>query len=615
MADDKPRSGIAKWLHRRRLKHVEEAPTPESVERFLRKRVSSFQETPPGPMVYDHREQAFRPEEDGAINDLKRIVIAHDNESLLELQAQNCSWDKVFGLMSEAIKSHKPKIYNNPTIAAGSDLASSYIGLIPEEYGLGLLKGGLAIIFETLKRKEENAQKILEVFETIPETILTINTAYALLEPEPEDERLKREFYDTLIRDVPVLIAILRGSEAWYKKVVQYLTIRLPETLNIDEILAHWRGKTGLLEGRVDRMKTRILGSLKSKMDALENVGTQVKTAETSIRTLLLSNSSLQHALMGKLQERITKQYSDIWYHQKLAACAMTGLYDEIREVSYQLSETRQVEGRPQRRHRTAIVTPIQLLGIIGISDHAAGDDLEIILRQARSFDPEIQGRAGWLIKTIEFRDWLRSERSTILLADGCLPEHGGLATPMSGFCSALISSLMESEYNIVLFFFAGQHCNMQAPNHDGNGPKGFIRSIIAQLLLCSNIARPNLDFLTREYLQDLGRYHLEALCDLFVQLVQQLPPTSRLYCIVDGIPLYEQSPWLDDLEYVAAMLEHVVGGQMQNPRRSAPVKILMASPGKSVKLVEKTRGRNSVWKHVSLASGQGITGVPRFEV
>ncbi|TGJ79539.1 hypothetical protein E0Z10_g9221 [Xylaria hypoxylon] len=613
MADNKSRSGIAGWLNRRRLKHVEAAPNPENVERFLRKRVPSFQETPPGPMLYNHREQAFKPEEDGAINDLEHIVTAHDNESPPELQAHSCSWDRVFSLMSEASETHKPKIYSNPMLAAGGDLASSYIDLIPDEYGLGLLKGGLAIIFETLKRKEENAQKILEVFETIPETILTINTAYALLDPEPEDENIKRDFYDTLVKDVPLLIAILRGSEAWYKKAVQFLTIRLPETLSIEEILERWSGKTSLLKSRVERMNTRILGSLKSKMDGIENVGTQIQTAETSIRTLLLSNSSLQHALMGKLQERITKQYSDIWRQQNLAACAMTGLYDEIRELSYQLSENRQVQGKPQQRRRDAIVTPIQLLGIIGISDHAAGDELEIVLRQARLFDPEIQGRAGWLIKTTEFRDWLRSERSTILLADGCLPEHGGLTTPMSGLCGALISSLMESQHNRVLFFFVGQHCDMQSSDRDGNGPRGLMKSLIAQLLLCSNMARLNLDFLTREYLEDLTRYHLEALCELSVQLLQQLPPTSQFYCIIDGISLYEQSLWLKDLEYVAAMLEHVVKGQRQSQRRSAPVKLLMTSPGKSIELVKRTWEYNSVWKHVSLASGQGITGIPRF--
>ncbi|KAJ8132045.1 hypothetical protein O1611_g1582 [Lasiodiplodia mahajangana] len=423
MTDHKWRGRLTGLWDRGRLKRMEQAPDPENVERYLRRRVPSFRNAPPGPMSYNKGEQAFKPEEDGAIDDLEQLIAAHDNGSKPEMQVQTCSWERVFDLMSEARAIHKPGIYSNPVISIGGDLASRYVDLIPDEYGLGMLKGGLALIFEALQKKEENAQRILEVFETIPETILTINTAYALLDPEPDDEHIKQDFYETLVKDVPVLIAILRGSEAWYKKVVQFLSLRIPETINIDSILERWSSKISLLKGRVERMNIRILGSLSSKMNDIGNVGTQVQTAEINIRTLLLTNSSLQYALMGKLHGQITKQNSEIWHQQRLAACAMTGLYDEIRELTRQVSDSRRTQERPKRQPQAALVTPIQLLGIVAVTNRTAWDDLEIVLRQARSFNPDMQARAGWLTKTTEFRDWLRTARSSLLLADGCLPR------------------------------------------------------------------------------------------------------------------------------------------------------------------------------------------------
>jgi hypothetical protein len=65
-----------------------------------------------------------------------------------ETQVHSFSWEKVFDLMSEAIATHKPRIYSSPVLSIRGDLASQYIDLISNEYCLGMLKGGLALIFE-----------------------------------------------------------------------------------------------------------------------------------------------------------------------------------------------------------------------------------------------------------------------------------------------------------------------------------------------------------------------------------------------------------------------------------------------------------------------------------
>lgn len=60
---------------------------------------------------------------------------------------------------------------------------------------------------------DENRGKILDTFETLPDSILTINTACALLEPGPAEEKVEEEVRSMLFRDMPVLVNILLGNE------------------------------------------------------------------------------------------------------------------------------------------------------------------------------------------------------------------------------------------------------------------------------------------------------------------------------------------------------------------------------------------------------------------
>lgn len=53
----------------------------------------------------------------------------------------------------------------------------------------------------------------MDAFETVPDAILTINTAYLLLDPEEVDNDIFRTFFVTLVGDLPFLIEKLLGKE------------------------------------------------------------------------------------------------------------------------------------------------------------------------------------------------------------------------------------------------------------------------------------------------------------------------------------------------------------------------------------------------------------------
>jgi len=274
-----------------------------------------------------------------------------------------------------------------------------------------------------------------------------------------------------------------------------------------------------------------------------------------------------------------------------------SNLSDQIGELTRQ---TPQSSHEPQSS--SAAITPIQLLGVIGVPMHAAWGDLDVVLRQANCLDAVSQGQARWLITTQEFRGWFGGSHSSLLLADGCTTEQIQLVSPMSGFCATLVSSLIDDEESIVLFFFAGLHCRSDGADRDFNGPRGIIRSLIAQLLLNSRLPKPNLDFIYPEFLEDCNRQNLRALCHIFVHLIQQVPPGIQVFCIVDGISWYEQPLWLTELRFVAAMFEYLA--KQIDPDWSGVLKVLMTSPGKSMEIVKRTMEQDSVWRHASLAAG-----------
>lgn len=252
----------------------------------------------------------------------------------------------------------------------------------------------------------------------------------------------------------------------------------------------------------------------------------------------------------------------------------------------------------------------MQLLGILGIGIRSAWDDLDTVLRRANSLDTIDQDQARWLAKTPEFQDWFQCDRSAILLCDGCTTEHLYLVSSMSVFCATLISSLVDDENVIALVFFSGLHAETHTYTRGANGPIGLIRSLCAQLLLHPSLTKLDLSFLSATMLEGLSHQNLDAYRYTFERLLQQVPPWMRVYCILDGIWLYERPPWLDDLKYLASMFESMI---TEESSETPMVKVLMTSPGKSTELVKKTRIAHTVWKHVTLAAGHTDYGVTSF--
>ncbi|KAM6524476.1 hypothetical protein FALCPG4_010088 [Fusarium falciforme] len=470
------------------------SPSPKMVDKFLRRRVDSFRAAPPGPSQYDDREERYKAQDSIAVEDLKQILDAHDKDPATELKVSYSSWDTVFEQMADAKRRHEDKTDYNSKAEVAINLMSSYINIIPDEYGLGVLKGGLALIFNATKTHRENRGRILDTFETLPDAIVTINTAHALSQPESKDIELQGEFLSILVKDIPALF-----------------------------------------------------------LRTFENAQTR--------------------------QERLEQEYLH--------------LNNQVETLARQASDT-----RPEPR---IIVEPIQLLGVLGLSMYDPWDDLDFVLRHAKHYDANLRGQAQWLVQTAEFQSWLHEHSSSVLLADGCMDAE--LVSPMSGFYCGLISSFMDDPDSAVTFFFAGLHTSKAL-----SGPTALMRSLITQLLLNPNLPKPDLGFVSEAMLEGCARRDCRTPCDVFVNLIKQVPPQMHVFCIVDGITWYEQVPWVADMHCVATMFEYLA--KRTNPDHSGLIKVLLTSPTRSISIVDLTTRKQSVWWHVALPNGDVHPGM-----
>ncbi|TDZ36330.1 hypothetical protein C8035_v001693 [Colletotrichum spinosum] len=622
-----------------RSKPKETPPDPERVDFFLRRRVDSFQTTPPGPTQFDHDQGRYKAQDEIAVRDLETIIEAHDNDPETEIRLSKTSWDTVLTQMADAKRVREGKTHVSSKLAKGSDVLSSFINLIPEESGMGVLKGGLALIFDATKKHDENRGKILEAFETMPESIITMNTAYKLLEPDEEDAEFRDEFLIMLVTDIPALVKILLGQELWYRRIVDILLLKIPETSTIDDILARWNRRLSGLKEHVERLKLQlqatfsadlksiktsqssVAGDVKSIKEGQSGLSEDIKTVGSDIRSLL-SEEAIQKALMGALQKERKSQAAGLSRTTNIYVTVVTNFLEDADSRNHDLHQDNLYLGpraqEPSRRRSVSSIrsaadrrtlSPLQLLGVLGVSPDDSWDDMDHVLRQADSFGEDARGKAQWLLKTSEFDAWLSEETSSVLLVDGS--AEPSLVSPLSGLCGGIAGALGDNANHAVLFFFSGLHAEFSA-GRTRAGPVAMLRHLIAQLLLSPTLPEPDLRLLSGDLLlllQDCRRGDLKTLCAVFVRLVKQVPPRMTVFCVVDGVSWYEQDPWLADLHYVATALE-VLARKCSRGGRGA-FKVLMTSPAWSMEVVKLAKP-GTAWRHVSLAACHDHPGYGR---
>jgi len=189
-------------------------------------------------------------------------------------------------------------------------------------------------------------------------------------------------------------------------------------------------------------------------------------------------------------------------------------------------------------------------------------------------------------VNTQLFRNWIVSPSSAKLLLHwgSSPPTTVAGVSPLSVFCRTMAQALRARERFVSLVWFCGRHVGDEDDDDDDDGDEAWRRRPPGGRTMLASL----IDQLLRQHVfdtSDLGRgddVHLGALqagqpaarAALLTWLVRRLPATTTVFCLVDGVALYEREEFEGEaLSALSALLRLTVDGAV-----AAAVKVLFAS-------------------------------------
>jgi hypothetical protein len=228
------------------------------------------------------------------------------------------------------------------------------------------------------------------------------------------------------------------------------------------------------------------------------------------------------------------------------------------------------------------------LFHAIGVQVNEPIEDVDHVLRHRDQFDIAAQTQAQQLLSSEDFMRWMKSSLAETLFVKGHFQIVGpGRVSVLSTLCATLSLNLSKNTHYIVLHAFCGLH---EAHSHQNDGPNWLIRSLIAQLLLSG--VTFNLDFInTRAFAEQIKSHYLQDLCSIFRLLIEQLPNTATIVCIIDGVNRFESEIWKAEMNDVLFILNQTVRNKFLKPS----FKLLLATPFSNTRFLEDP---STIWPH-----------------
>lgn len=230
--------------------------------------------------------------------------------------------------------------------------------------------------------------------------------------------------------------------------------------------------------------------------------------------------------------------------------------------------------------------------------------DVETNLRDAWTLPLSAQDRAVTVMGSPQLHNWLTHTQPSALFING---NHGTLArqSPLSYICSKLIdsmcSSVGRSRYPSIIAcaFFCGQHVDSDYP---AAGPAGMMRNLSAQLVL----SHKAFNLTTLKRLLDIDPSDVGELCTMFAELIEQLPRRYLVFCIIDGMALYEDSP--TRCEAAAEATRNLLEVMESCKTKGCIFKLLVTCPGNSRALYREFDEEEIIWVPKKVDPQGGLT-------
>lgn len=185
------------------------------------------------------------------------------------------------------------------------------------------------------------------------------------------------------------------------------------------------------------------------------------------------------------------------------------------------------------------------LLDVLRYNPDVVLKDTEMCLSLGAALAEADKARAAALIDNPKFKAFMTSTSSKTLLVNGNedLSSAEGVS-PLSLVAARLaqISENNETPKSLTLRYFCAEH-NPYGTEHQTLSPaETMMASLTGQLIshMLSRSVEVDLSFLSRENWNLLENLNLKIMCIVFLELLNQLPSKTIVFCILDEVASYE---------------------------------------------------------------------------
>ncbi|KAI0556214.1 hypothetical protein F4679DRAFT_578334 [Xylaria curta] len=576
---------------------------------------------------------------------LERALKDYITETLrLQVTTFDLSLCDKIGDMENAYRESKQGCWHRFWYSCGDvkDIAEAWLDLIPDEYGLSVIKAGVAVVFKLAENSKNKRDKVFKTFSTLQEALVCLHPDHARFRADSKVSQSAASLYGAIVRAIEDMVAVLsyvekhrctyafaikdQGSDGNNGAVARF-AIKFRNENDLENARPTLDGILKALDTDISKYKnaidlardhtherTEAYSRTNAVRIALVNEDTaylrKLVDDEVADRRGQRQQKATHDARMLKAMrggerglQLVAKQQRENAEHQRETRTLLM-------HVIMELEKRKAIETAQQQRvlhssKHTAVVSLAQLCNILAqpLSAQNQNDtpslestfqhpsaDLSHALAEQGRFPPRTQGQVNSLLEHEQFLDWLSRSHPSLILVDANIRESAlERLSAISVFSSTLVTSLMEAypDTAVVVHFFCGLHAS---PNDAWYGPTGLVRSLILQLLMKLDARDPemktwSLDFIDdRRFLQNLEQHSLADLCFALHGLLYEFTPDTYVYCIIDSISCFDTSRLLGDLSIVMEGLRNIV-----NDTKLVPVvKVLLTNPFESTRAIKE---------------------------
>ena len=192
-------------------------------------------------------------------------------------------------------------------------------------------------------------------------------------------------------------------------------------------------------------------------------------------------------------------------------------------------------------------------LTVLAHDYHESSSHLEASSRQTLSLSS--QSVVVAIMESRKLHEWLGCSQASALLINGNETDGAG-DSPMSYVCGKLLNSISNRSKGVQPGF-----ARILSPVffcHQSTGtelwPKLMMKSLITQLVITLGWSSVR----SLKQYPDINTLEMRQLCDIFRMLIDELPTTFSVFCVIDGVTLYEDS--LQQCEAADKAIQTLVG-------------------------------------------------------